>query len=240
MGEFDDAVSGQVSRLMAAMKAHRDSIPPLIKVIPYTDPAFGYLVKIGVDSKAANDVVQAVDQTVVGLSIASQRASSYVTAASPLLAAIDVHALDVTATDRPYIESLFAEVMRLFKLLADNVDLSIFLLTGGNGTAGVVAGPLRLPGPGDTANPGRFLDYLDSQVAAAKLLSSNGTLPDEKFLDDLTRAWQTAVGGTFPNDKRSREQQVAASCVFQDRLDDTIGIINEVVGDRDLLNPAIL
>jgi hypothetical protein len=224
------------------MITQQASIQPVIDVIGVSvDPvSFGNLVQVSVQSNAANQVVQGVNRDVVGLTIANLQASAYVSAASLLLAAIDVNALHVMPTDRPTIQKRVDELNRNFKLLSDSVNLSTLLLAGGNRTSGVVAGPLRPPGTADTTNATAFLAYLDSQFAAAKALSSDDTLPGEKFLDDLTRSWEVAIRGSFPNDKRSREQQVAESCVFQDRLDDTIGILNEVVGDRDLLNPAIL
>ena len=239
--EFDKAVQAQILRLQARMKAQDDDIQPLIDMIRVdVNPTyFDVLVQIREASGAANALVQGVANTVVGLAIGEHNATRYVTLAEPLLSTIDPIGLNVSALDRPTALKRLDNFNHDLGLLIETVSLTAKLLGAGTGTVAVV-GPLRLPNSSDTASADVFRAYLDSQLAAAKALASDDILPDEKFLDNLTQAWESAVGGSFPNDTRPREQQVADSCVFQDRLDDVIGVLDEVVGDRDLLNPAIL
>jgi hypothetical protein len=223
MGEFEDLVADQIIRLQKATADHLTAMKAIA--------SFGVQSVINRCS-TTNDTVQRV-QNVSDLFKANPVVAAYVDLAESALAGL-------TSTD-----PLLDEANRTLHLLDDNVELGALLLESGNGTVVVsttrkLEPPNTSPNTHDTDDSVAFLEYLDSQVAAAQALSPDDPILTATFVDDLTKAWEAVITGGFRNDSRSREVQVADSCVFQDRLDQTIGILNELIGDRDLLNPAIL
>jgi hypothetical protein len=249
---FDQQVSDQLKFLKSQMATQDSTIQPLINTIqgmvdryPFAgEGGLGAFVDNLVQIQAASTEKSAIVKGIVGTSIvdlatAQMQIERYLGDTEPLVA-MDVDTLTISTNDRAAVQVRLDTFTAARALLADSNALAGELLGLGGAVGAAVVGQLRPPTSSDTSSPTAFAKYLDSQVAAAQALQGSDTIPSEALVDNLTKGLAKAIEGGFPGDTRSREQQVADSCSFQDSIDELIGLLDEVVGDRDLLNPAIL